>query len=172
MTTPESLANKLTNLASQITEGCIVELGSYHARGSIALAKEAQVEVYSIDDFEEKHGWIGERYGPEDEEIYWQNLKEAGLENVVKQIKMPFEDAAEQWQVDVGLVYWDPGMVNRFQQDFLDWAYFVTPNGLFIAKDTAQGHLGTFPVIETAIGCGHWEKFDYWSGVSFLSRLE
>ncbi|GAG86162.1 unnamed protein product, partial [marine sediment metagenome] len=47
---------------------------------------------------------------------------------------------------------------------------FVVTNGIFIAKDTAQGHLGTFPVIEVALLEG-WEKFDYRNGVSFLRRL-
>ncbi len=172
MTTPEHLANILTNLAKYITDGVIVELGSYHGKGSIALAKEAQVEVFSIDDFQKKRGWIGERYGPEDEEIYWANLREAGVADKVTQIKLPFRDVAEQWQLDIGLLYWDPGMMDRFHLDFLDWAYYIIPNGIFIAKDTAQGHLGTFPVIEVATVSGKWENFDYWNGVSFLRRLE
>ncbi|KKK78306.1 hypothetical protein LCGC14_2844920, partial [marine sediment metagenome] len=57
MTTHENLANKLTKLASEVTEGCIVELGSYHGKGARALACEAQVQVYSIDDYTRKRGW-------------------------------------------------------------------------------------------------------------------
>lgn len=171
MTTPESLADKLTKLASQVNEGFIVELGTYHGKGTIALAKEAKVRVYTIDDFEEKHGWIGERYGPEDEEVFWDNINNAGLENEIVHVKMTFEEAAEQWQWDIGLLYWDPGMIGRFRQDFMDWNTFVIPGGIFIAKDTAQGHLGTFGLINEVIRMGSWERFDYWQGVSFLRRL-
>lgn len=171
LTTSQSLADRITEFASQITEGFIVELGSFHGKGTIALAKEAKVKVYSIDDWQEKHGWIGERYGPEDEEIYWANIKEAGLEDKIIQLDMPFEEAAEQWQWDIGLLYWDPGMMGRFRRDFADWSGFICENGIFIAKDTAQGHLGTFPIILSAIKLGTWERFDYQSGVSFLRRL-
>lgn len=171
MTTPQVLADRLIELASQVEDGFIVELGSFHGKGTIALAKEAKVKVFSIDDWQLKHGWIGEKYGPEDEEIYWNNVENAELKAEVSQIRLSFEDAADQWEWDIGLLYWDPGVPGRFEQDFKDWSYFVIPNGLFIAKDTAQGHLGTFPVIEEVLLKGDWERFDYWNGVSFLRRL-
>ena len=172
MTTANSLGSYLTELASQVNSGVIVELGSFHGKGSIALAKEANVLVYSIDDFEEKHGWVGERYGPEDEEIFWDNINSAGLQSKIVHINMPFEEAAEQWQWDIGLLYWDPGVVGRFRQDFKDWAYFVILGGIFIAKDTSSGHLGTFGLINELLRMGSWERFDYWQGVSFLRRLK
>ncbi|KKK57207.1 hypothetical protein LCGC14_3056840, partial [marine sediment metagenome] len=89
MTTHENLANKLTKLASKVTEGCIVELGSYHGKGARALAREAQVQVYSIDDYTRKRGWINELYIPEDEETFWQTVGD--LE--VLQLKMSFDEA-------------------------------------------------------------------------------
>ena len=171
MTTPELLADKITKLASEVEEGIIVELGTFHGRGTIALAKEARVKLYTIDDFEEKHGWIGERYGPEDEEIFWNNVVEAGLQDKIMHIKMPFEEAAEQWQWDIGLLYWDPGVVGRFRKDWMDWSGFILVGGIFIAKDTTSGHLGTFGVIQEVIRNRTWERFDYWQGVSFLRKI-
>lgn len=171
MTTPQVLADKLIDLASRLMNNYIVELGSYHGKGSIALAKKANVQVYSIDDFQEKHGWIGERYGPEDEEIYWQNLKEAGVQDKVIQIKLPIEEAVKMWNQNIGLLYWDLGIPDRFHSDFHDWSYFVVPNGVFIIKDTPDDDMTTFDTINNAIESGGWEKFDYWNGVSFLRRL-
>ena len=171
MTTSESLAEIITRYASEIEEGVIVELGSYHGKGTIALAKEAKVPVYSIDDFVEKYGWIGERYGPEDEEIYWQNIEVAGVKDKVIQLKMSLEEAAKKWEWRIGLLYWDPGIPGRFRNDFADWGYFVVPNGLFIAKDAQDGQLGTFPIVEEIIKHG-WERFEFRGAVSFLRKLE
>ncbi len=168
MTTPLNLAKQLTELASQVDEGVIVELGSYHGKGTVALAKEAKVLVYSIDDFRLKRGWIGEKYEPSDEEIFWEAVE--GLE--VVQLKMSFDDAIAVWEEPIGLLYWDPGMTNRFENDWNKWSPHVVKGSVFIAKDTAQGHLGTYGLISAEVRSKRWHQFDYWMGVSFLRRMK
>lgn len=175
MTTPEYLAGMLNALAEQVPEGsCIVELGTYHGKGTIALAQGvalsgANVEVITVDDFKEKKGWIGEHYGPEDALIFYKNIESCELQVQIIHSRNSFDCAVEMWTRPIGLLYWDPGVPNRFENDWLKWSPFIISGGVFIAKDTAQGHLGTFPVIERLEG---WEKFNYWHGVSFLRRLE
>lgn len=171
MTTPESLAEMLIELASQVPEGaCIVELGTYHGKGTIALAQGAPegIEVITVDDYIEKRGWIGEIYVPEDAQVFYENVRQAGVH--ITHSRMNFDDAVSFWNKSIGLLYWDPGCVDRFENDFWKWSPFVIPGGVFIAKDTPQGHLGTFPVIEQALE-RDWEKFNYWNGVSFLRRI-
>lgn len=173
MTTPESLAGTLTALAEAVPDGaCIVELGTYHGKGTIALAQGVvlsgrDVEVITVDDYQEKKGWIGEIYVPEDAAIFYENVKNAGLH--VTHSRMAFDDAVQLWTRPIGLLYWDPGCVERFENDWNKWSPFIIPGGVFIAKDTAQGHLGTVPVLDQVIGQG-WERFNYWNGVSFLRR--
>jgi len=171
MTTAADLAGYITELASKVEEGVVVELGSFHGKGTIALAKEAKVFVFSVDDFTEKQGWIGEHYGPEDEEIYWQNVEAAGLVDRVVQVKLPVEEAVKNWNLGIGLLYWDLGMVRRFKEDFMDWSPHILLGGLFIAKDTPSNHLGTFPVIKFAVFSGKWVRENYWNGVTFLRRV-
>jgi predicted O-methyltransferase YrrM len=172
MTTPESLAGTLTSLAENVPEGsCIVELGTYRGKGTIALAHGAPegVEVITVDDYQEKRGWIGEIYVPEDAQIFYENVRKAQVH--VTHSRMNFDDAVAMWTRSIGLLYWDPGCVDRFENDWNKWSPFIIPGGVFIAKDTAQGHLGTFPVIDQAVSQG-WEKFNYWNGVSFLRRRD
>lgn len=171
MTTIEPLADYLTQLASKVTEGVIVELGSFHGKGTIALAKEAKVFVFSIDDFSEKRGWINERYGPEDEAIYWKNIEEAGVIDKVIQMKMTVEEAAGRWEQDIGLLYWDLGMRDRIRDDFASWNPHVIEGGLFIIKDTPQDNLGSFTVVKSAVLSGKWVRENYWQGVTFLRRI-
>ncbi len=173
MTTPEYLAGMLIALAEQVPSGaCIVELGTYHGKGTVALAQGvvlsgADVEVITVDDYKEKKGWIGEIYVPEDALIFYENAKDVGIDIIHS--RNSFDDAFSFWTRDIGLLYWDPGVPDHFENDWLKWSSFVIPGGVFVAKDTAQGHLGTFPVIEQLEG---WERFNYWNGVSFLRRLE
>ena len=166
MTTHENLANKLTKLASKVTEGCIVELGSYHGKGALALAREAQVQVYSIDDYERKRGWINELYIPEDEETFWQTVGD--LE--VIQLKMSHDHAVEIWEEPIGLLYWDPGMTDTFAHDWDLWRQHILPGGIFIAKDTPSDHLGTFSVLDMAVKSRDWQQIDFLMGVTFLRR--
>ena len=84
---------------------------------------------------------------------------------------MSFEDAVAVWEEPIGLLYWDPGMTRRFAKDFTDWSPHVVKKGVFIAKDTAQGHLGTYHIIDAEVRSKRWHQFDYWMGVSFLRRM-
>lgn len=167
MTTSEVLADKLTKLASKVTEGCIVELGSYHGKGARALAREAQVQVYSIDDYTEKRGWINEPYGPEDEDIFWETVGQ--LE--VLQLKMTIDEAIEIWEEPIGLLYWDTGMTDRFAHDWELWRQHILPGGIFIAKDTPSDHLGTFSILDMAVKSRDWLQLDFLMGVTFLRRI-
>ncbi len=177
MTTPEYLAGTLTALAEQVPDGsCIVELGTYHGKGTIALAHGValsgrDVEVITIDDYKEKKGWIGEIYVPEDALTFYENIKTMGVHFTITHSRMNFDEAVKMWNRPIGLLYWDPGCIDRFENDWNKWSPFIIPGGVFIAKDTAQGHLGTFPVLDQAVSQG-WEKFNYWNGVSFLRRKD
>lgn len=173
MTTPEVLAAKLTDLASQVPlYTCIVELGTFHGKGCIALAKGAQngVEVFTVDDYREKRGWIGEPYSPDDALVFVENVKAAEVHVTLS--RMGFDSAAQSWTRAVGLLYWDPGIPNRFENDWRSWSPFIVDGGVFIIKDASEGQLGTFPVIERILEGGDWEKFDYWMGVSFLRMMK
>jgi hypothetical protein len=175
MTTPEHLAGMLTAFAERVPEdSCIVELGTYHGKGTVALAQGVvlsgnDVEVITVDDYKEKKGWIGERYCPEDAQVFYANIKSVGIH--ITHSRMNFDDAVKMWTRPIGLLYWDPGCVERFENDWLNWSPFIIPDGVFIVKDTPSGHLGTVPVLDQVIGQG-WERFEYWNGVSFLRRTD
>ena len=63
----------LYDLAKSVTNGAIVELGTFHATGAIALwhgsAAGALATVYTIDDYTFKRGWALEAYVPEDQKV-------------------------------------------------------------------------------------------------------
>src|SRR5512139_512484 len=66
----EDFMRALYQLATQVTEGVIVELGAYVGRSAIALAWDATVPVYSIDDYTDHLDWSNKHYGSENEAAY------------------------------------------------------------------------------------------------------
>jgi hypothetical protein len=174
MTTSKVLAKKLEQYAARAHTGMIVELGTYHGTGTIALArgtaKGFNLPVVTIDDYQPKRGWINEPYGPEDKEVFHKNMKDAGLQFRTQQWMQSFDSAVKGWKADISLLYWDPGMKNRCAHDFENWSKFIVTDGIYIIKDTAHNDLGSASVIEDALVSGLWKFIDSHRGVVFLRR--
>lgn len=177
MTTSETLAKKIEAYAREAPPpGIIVELGTYHGTGTIALTKGTikgfNLTVVTIDDYVSKRGWIDEPYGPDDKEVFHRNMKDAGLMLRTQQWKQDFDSAAKEWEDDISLLYWDPGMKNRCAHDFANWSKYIVVNGVYIIKDTAHNDLGSRAVIDEAVGSGHWKVEESVGGVTFLRRVD
>src|SRR5512139_2126653 len=73
MTLPDSgeeFMRTLYHLSISVTNGVIVELGAYVGRSAIALAWDATVPVFSIDDYTDHLDWSNKHYGSENEAAY------------------------------------------------------------------------------------------------------
>jgi len=150
--------------AKEAEGGCIVELGTYRGRGAVALALGTRdgnkLKVYTIDDYVERQGWIGEPYGPDDKETFFENIKTVGLEDDITLLQMDVLEAADAfrriWKEGISLVLWDVG-VSRVRDDFDAWKDYVVPGGIFLLKDAQDYQLGTDKIIEEAETTGEWE---------------
>lgn len=129
---------QLTQLASEVQTGAIVELGAYRGIGTLALCQGASQVVYAIDDFAFKKGWAGETYSAVDERIF---LYATEGQNV-RLIKQEVRQAAKEWaEGPIGLLVWDLGVENRLQEDFDAWQDKVI--GKFVIHDTDDQRLGS-----------------------------
>ena len=164
----------LFGLAEETTSNCIVELGTFHGRGTILLARGARAgngaKVYTIDDYTQKRGWTEEFYGPLDKEIFKANIRKAGVE--VTLINKEISEAAQNWTEPIGLLYWDLGAKNRFWQDWLDWNKHIVRGGVAIVKDTANSDLGATEKIDTIVEAGIFERESFRGGVTVLRRIK
>lgn len=150
--------------AKEAEGGCIVELGTYRGRGAIIFALGTRdgnkLKVYTIDDYVERKGWIGEPYGPDDKDTFFENVKAVGLEDDITLLQMDVLEAAhafrELWEEGISLVLWDVG-VSRIGIDFYAWKDYVVPGGVFLMKDAQDYKLGTDKIIEEAETTGEWE---------------
>ena len=172
MTHQQWLRDKLFDLASEVKVGCIVELGTFHGAGTILLARGTRagysVPVYTVDDYVNKRGWINEPYSTEDKRIFRERVRAARVD--VTLINKGFHEAANNWFEPIGLLYWDPGMKNRFWQDWIDWNRHIVHGGVAVVKDTGHGDLGARSRMSEICQVGIFTEEDRACGVTVLRR--
>jgi hypothetical protein len=167
------LRDKLFDLASEVQEGCIVELGAFHGAGTIRLARGARAgygaQVYTIDDYTAIGNWFGKLYKKGGKEIFRKNIREANVE--VQLISKTFDAAVLSWHEPIGLLYWDPGARNRFWSDWLNWYKHIVVGGVAVLKDAGHGDLGATKSVGTICSAGLFVEEEHVGGVTILRRV-
>lgn len=146
---------------------CVVELGAFRGVGTIALIAGAaagnQANVWTLDDYVEKKGWIGEPYEPDDEVEFWKHIDECPLEwrKVFKGlIRNEVRIAAKGWNdgcEPVSVLLWDLGMKDRVYDDLEVWMPRVETGGVVCGRDNGQEGLGVKAALEKLASLG-WVK--------------
>ncbi len=124
--------------AAQVTEGCIVEIGSYQGKSTIALALNAAVPVYAIDPHHNHTDEIGAVFGPADRAAFHNNIVQAGVQKRVCPVNLTSDHAAQGWQERIGLLFID-GAHNYLQvdRDVYNWLPYILPDGVLAIHDRA-----------------------------------
>lgn len=141
----EDFMRILYQLARNVTTGVIVELGAYVGRSAIALAWDASVPVYSIDDYADHVDWSGRAYDAENEAAYQRNISAASVSTTL--IKRDVQQAAQDWHNPIGLLIWDISESNRLFEDWRNWRSFIAVDGHALLRDTFDMRLGSAQVI-------------------------
>jgi len=146
----------LYELASQVKEGSIVELGTYQGLGAITMSMAASVPVYTIDDYIEKRGWASEKYSAEDLNIFMENCAVLGHHP-----HLLIRDAvavAEEWLWPVGMIFWDLGVASKecALASFIKWDRVLINGGLYAFHDTPDQKLGYGIVAREALKSGRY----------------
>jgi hypothetical protein len=158
----------LSRLASEVEEGCIVEIGSWRGMSTIALARGARVPVYAIEPHEHFVGVLGGVFGPDDRRAFFENLLEAGVVEQVRLVNLSSEVVTPGWQLPVGLLWIDGDhRYEAVKRDFTCWEPHL--RGKVAFHDAIQETLGPFQLIEELLSDGY-ELVEHVQGTKVLRR--
>jgi MMP 1-O-methyltransferase len=164
----EPEAELLTRLASEVDEGCIVEVGSWRGMSTIALAKGARVPLYAVEPHEHFTGVLGGTFGPADRRAFFENLLRAEVVEQVRLVNLSSEIVAPGWQLPVGLLWIDGDhRYEAVRRDFESWELHL--RGKVAFHDAIQPKLGPFKLIEELLA-GDYELVEHVQGTKVLQR--
>jgi len=169
----------LYNLAKNVEKGVIVELGTHHGYGAIALAFGTRAghnrPVYTVDDYVGRKDWIRTKYPPSDYNTFQNNIAATGTTEIIHIKKSAF-DAGAEWCTDaylnkhnvgpahfvykVGLLYIDTGNAETTKYDFWAWAPHIMKGGIVAMRDTNARNVGTDIVAKQAVKTGQFGELD------------
>jgi hypothetical protein len=166
----------LFELASQALSGCIIDIGSYRGRSTVALAlgslTGSQVSVYAIDPHEPFKGAHGGSFGPKDRIAFFRNVLRTGVGEVVCPVDLSSEVIVQGWNREVALLWIDGDHTfEATKRDFECWEPFVVKGGVIGLHDSISPNLGPSQVIAKALSTGRFERIAQVDLTTVLKKL-
>ncbi len=163
----------LYQLARDVREGCIIEVGAYRGRSTVALGRGSldghRVPVFTIEPHQSFTGVLGARFGPADAGAFHRALLETGCYHVVRPISLSSEQVVQGWQVPVGLLWIDGD--HRYEgvrRDFESWRPHLLSGARVVFDDASDPALGPYRLIAELMVTGGYEKVEEFGKMTLL----
>jgi hypothetical protein len=143
---------------------CIVEVGSYRGRSTVALALGSQhgsndVPVYAIEPHEKFEGVLGTSFSPRDRVEFFFNMLRTDCAETVRLIGVSSEVVTKGWEVPLGLLWIDGDhRYDGVKLDFTCWEPFIVEEGLVAFHDSLDEELGPARVIRETLDGGAYRE--------------
>jgi predicted O-methyltransferase YrrM len=134
-------ARLLYRLAAEARVGCIVEIGSFRGRSTVALARGslagAGTPVFAVDPHEEFISERGRRFGPINRAEFFRTMLRTGCWRLVRLVNLSSETVAPNWSSPISLLFID-GDHSEFavRRDWDCWSEHLAPNGTVVFDDS------------------------------------
>jgi predicted O-methyltransferase YrrM len=170
-----AVARLLYELAKDVRAGCILEVGSYRGRSTVALGLGSlngrRPPVYAIEPHETFQGLLGGRFGPGDRAAFYRAMLETGCYEVVRLINVSSEVIAPGWTHEIGLLWIDGDhSYQGVKRDVACWLPHLAGHGLIVFDDTLDPSLGPHQVITEMIQTHGFEVVRRVGSVAVLHR--
>lgn len=171
-----SEATLLYNLAREVQEGCIVEVGSYRGRSTVSLGRGSidghGVAVFAIDPHEEFVGVNGGSFGAADRGAFFQAMLDTSCFHVVRLINLSSETIAPNWDQKIGLLWIDGDhSYEGVRRDFECWSPHLLPGAPIAFDDTKDKSLGPHKFITELLATGEYKKVNVTGKVTVVQEL-
>jgi Methyltransferase domain len=159
----------LYRLARDVRHGCVVEVGSYRGRSTVALARGVaaggNARIYAIEPHEPFIGALGGEFGPEDRAAFYRNMVRTGAYAQVRLLNVSSEILAPGWTEPVALLWLDGDhSFEGVSRDFRAWERHLLPDSNVVLDDADDPALGPHRLIEELVGQG-------WQDVGRVGRV-
>lgn len=159
----------LYELARRVERGCIVEVGSYRGRSTVALARGVAaghgVPVYAVEPHEPFTGVLGGQFGPDDRAAFYRSMVRTNAYRHVRLLNVGSDVLSPGWKQPVGLLWLDGD--HRYEgvrSDFDAWEPHLVPECDVVLDDADDPQLGPHRLV------GELTR-DGWATVAEVGRL-
>jgi len=156
-------AKLLYELAREVRSGCIVEVGAYRGRSTVALGRGSLdghgVPVFTIEPHQTFTGVLGGRFGPADAGAFHRAMLETGSYHVVRLVSLSSEQVVPGWRLPVGLLWIDGD--HRYEgvrRDFESWRPHLLRGATVVFDDASDPSIGPYRVISELLSTEDYEK--------------
>lgn len=172
-------AETLAGFASQVTDGDIVEIGSWRGKSAIALclgireiSDRPKPKIFCIDPHVEFTGVYGGKFSGNDRRAFYKAMLDAGCAEDVALVNLPSVVAARAWANDIAMLFIDGDhTLEGVQADADSWLPLLK-NGSVVAFDDAKDEsVGPFHVVKKLIESGDYKHIKDVGKISFLQKV-
>jgi len=153
----------LYDLAREVRSGCIVEVGAYRGRSTVALGRGSldghRAPVFSIEPHQAFTGVLGGRFGPADAGAFHRAMLETGCYHVVRLVSLSSEQVTPGWHQQVALLWIDGD--HRYEgvrRDFDSWRPYLIPGATIVFDDASDPAIGPYRLIVELLAAGGYKK--------------
>lgn len=168
-------AKLLTNLASKVKKGVIVEIGSYKGKSTVCLAKgssEGKKEIiYAIDPHtgSEEHWQKGKKIDTYTE--FLNNIKRSGFTSLVKPIRATSAEAVIGFKNKIALLFIDGDHSDEaVRRDFNLWKDKLINGGIIAFHDTISWPGPQKLVNETLFKSQNFKNFSVVGSITYAEK--
>jgi hypothetical protein len=166
-------AKFLYELAREVRSGCIVEVGSYRGRSTVALGRGSldghRVPVFAIEPHQTFTGVLGGRFGPPDAGAFYRAILETGCYHVVRLVSLSSEQVVAGWRLPVGLLWIDGDhSYDGVRRDLESWQPHLLAGATVVFDDADNPALGPHRLIAELLSGGGYEKVKDFGKITVL----
>jgi hypothetical protein len=166
-------AKLLYRLAREVRSGCIVEVGAYRGRSTVALGRGSldgcRVPVFAIEPHQTFTGVLGGRFGPADAGAFYRAILETGCYHVVRLVSLSSEQVAPGWRMPVALLWIDGDhSYEGVRRDFESWRPHLMAGATVVFDDAADPSLGPHLLIAELLTTPRYERVEEFGKMTVL----